>query len=222
GSARKTIAGDNQDLAISLTDNMRETVVPTALSYVQNNSQLSQGQDDLRRQIKLSMGNFITEGVSFGLGVTHTDDRLPYDQYAQTNVQTGFLWSPNKDVGFAAVFDNMLKPNESLPKELQVDQTMGFGASYNYKKFVRFKTDLISNRNNKFDKPTLAAGMESYMNKWLILRWGVQRNYELESDLYSGGMGFIGPRFGLHYAYQTSPQDEHLARHSVDLAVPIW
>lgn len=223
GASHQTVTGNSQDLSVSLTDNMKDTVVPTAFSYVQSNLRPEGVSEDVfDRSFKLSFGNFIRPGLAFGLGVVHQDDRLPEQHYMQTNMGMGFLWSPSKEFGAALTLDNMITPNQETPEAFRLKQTVGMGASYNYKRFVRLKGDVISASNNSFGKPTLAFGMESYMNKWLILRWGLQRQNEMDANLYTAGVGFIGPKFGLHYAYENSPQNESLTRHSVDLAVPIW
>jgi len=222
GAIHQTSGQSAQDLSVSLTDNMRETVVPTSFSYLQENTKPDQGENTLHQQFKLSFGNMIREGVGFGFAVQHLADRISQQSYSQTNVQTGLLIAPTKDIGAAVLFDNLIPASSDVPDIYRTKQTMAIGGSYNYRRFVRVKADVISATNNSFDHPTLAAGMESYMNRWLILRWGVQRNNEKAADVYAGGLGFISPRFGLHYAYQNSPQDESLTRHSVDLAIPIW
>jgi hypothetical protein len=224
GATKQNNMGNNQDLAVSVTDSMKETVVPTSFSYAQNTTRPDGAADDLlARSFKLSFGNLINKQISFGLGIVHEDDRSLVDRYTQTNVQTGFLWTPNSNVGAAVVFDNLVPPQtDSIPESYRLKQTIGAGVSYNYRRIVRLKADLISAENDTFGKPTIAAGMESYMNRWMILRWGLARNNQLAANLYTAGLGFVGPKFGLHYAYQNSPQNESLSRHSVDLAVPIW
>lgn len=223
GATHQNTTGNSQDLALSLTDNMRETVVPTSFGYAQSTLKPDGFTDDVyNRSFKLSFGNFLKPGFAFGIGINHENSKLPLDQYSQTNLQTGFLWAPNKNFGSAVVFDNLLKPSEDVPEAFRLKQTTGLGVSYNFKRFVRFKADLTSGSNNDFGTPVLAGGMESYLNRWLILRWGLQRNNEIDANLYTGGLGFIGPKFALHYGYENSPQNESLTRHSVDLAVPIW
>ncbi len=223
GATKQSNAGTNQDLAVSVTDSMKETVVPTSFSYAQNTTRPEGFTDDvLSRAFKLSFGNMMRKDFAFGLGINYQDDRTPQERYSQTNVQTGFLWTPNQNLGVAVTFDNMVPPQTSVPETHRLKQTISTGVSYNYQKIVRLKADIISAENNTANKPTLAAGMESYMNRWIILRWGLQRNNQLEANLYTAGLGFAGPKFGLHYAYQNSPQNESLTRHSVDLALPIW
>lgn len=222
GAASQKSVGSAQDLSVSLTDNMKDTVVPTSISYVQTNTRPDAGEGILLREFRLGFGNVIKPGVGFGLGINHRDDRLAQDRYAQTNVDLGFLLAPTRDIGGAIYFENLLPPNSDIPYEYRGHQTTTVGASYNYRRFLRLKVDISTATNNSFSKPTLAGGMESYLNKWLILRWGLQRNEERSANVYAAGLGFLGPKFGLHYAYENSPQDESLTRHSVDLAVPIW
>ncbi len=222
GAAKQTNQMSSQDLSVSLTDNMRDTVVPTSLSYVQNSVRPERSEESLNRDIKLSFGNFIRPGFAFGMGIEHSDDRLLNNNYQQTNMQLGFLVAPNKDLGFAATFDNLLPTNKSIPQVYRQNQTMGAGISWNFKRLFRFKADLTSASNNTWGKPTIGGGMESYLNKWLILRMGASRNAEQEANIYTAGMGFVGPKFGFHYAYQNSPKEESLTRHSVDMAIPVW
>jgi hypothetical protein len=223
GASHQNTNGRSQDLAVSLTDNMKDTIVPSSLSYVQNTTRPEGATEDIsQKSFKLSMGNFMRENFSFGLGINYEDDRTTVDRYTQTNVQTGILWSPHRDFGIAVVLDNLLTPPTDIPEYFQLRQTTGIGTSYNFKRFLRVKLDVTSASNNSFGKPLIGAGMETYLNKWLILRWGLQRNNDLAANLYTAGMGFVGPKFGVHYAYENSPQNESLTRHSVDLAVPIW
>ncbi len=223
GASRQTTLGTAQDIALSLTDNMRDTVVPTAFSYTQRTTVVEGASENVfQRDLKLSFGNFLRDGLGFGLAVNHEDDRLQSEHFTQTNVQAGFLWSLNKDFGAAAVFENILPGSGAVPEVYRLKSTTAVGGSYNYKRFVRVKVDVITDSGNSLGHPALAAGMENYMNRWLVLRWGVGRNNEANSNLYTAGLGFIGPKFGVNYAFQTSPQNDSLSRHSVDLSVPVW
>jgi hypothetical protein len=174
------------------------------------------------RDIRLSFGNFITQGFAFGLGVHHQDDQFPVLRYAQTNLNLGFIYAFDNNLGVGLSMENILDPQADLPKDIRMQSTAGVGISYNYRTFARFRVDLSSASGNRFNKPTLGTGLESFMNKWLITRLGVSRNFDEETNLYTAGLGFKGPKFGLHYAYLSSPQEAKLTRHSIDLAVPLW
>lgn len=222
GSQKQTSIGSNQDLAVSLTDNMKDTIVPASLSYVQTTMLPEVGDDSVQRTFKLSFGNFYSPGFAIGLGIEHQDDRLETESHQQTNAQLGMLFAPSKDIGLAAVFDNLVPPKSDIPEAYRQKQTMTFGASLNFRRLFRLKADVKSATNNSFNKPTAGLGLESYINRWLVVRMGAQRNAELAANLYTAGIGFVGPKFGLHYAYQNSPQVESMTRHSVDMAIPIW
>jgi hypothetical protein len=219
---QKGSLGSAQDMAFSLTDNMKETVVPTSLAYTQTTVKPKDLDDTLERNFRLSFGNFWNKNLAAGLAVEHKDNRLIDKSYAQTNLHLGLLYSRNENWGFALVMENLLKPSDQVPEAYRQKQTTALGTSFNYKRFARFKADLASSSGNSISKPTAGVGVESYLNKWLIFRVGTARNTELEANLYSVGTGFIGPKFALNYAYQNSSQDQSLTRHSVDLAVPIW
>jgi hypothetical protein len=218
----KGALGSAQDLSVSLTENMRDTVVPTSLAYSQTSLKPSNTPESLERNFKLSLGNFWSKNTAAGLAIQHQDNRLEEKSYAQTNLQLGVLFSRDENWGFALVMDNLLKPDSGIPEAYRQKQTTAVGTSFNYKRFARFKADIESTSTNSFAKPTMGVGVESYLNKWLIFRVGTARNQELAASLYSIGAGFIGPKFALNYAYQNSSQEESLSRHSVDLAVPIW
>lgn len=224
GSSKQTNVGNNQDLSLSITDAMPDTVLATTFSYVQKNLRFEgQAEDSVGREFKLSFGNLVyKKEVAFGLGIVHDSDKIETNSYQQTNMDLGLLWTPNSNIGLGILVRNAIEPKDSIPVLIRQQQRTGFGASYNHKKFVRFKADINSSTGNSFKEATLGAGMESFMNRWLVLRWGLQHDNEIKADQYSAGLGFLGPKFALNYAYQTSPQNERLTRHSVDLAVPIW
>lgn len=223
-SYSSVISGGEQqgtDFSLSLMDNMKETVIPTGLAYTQLKRDI--GSYDLTtRDFRLSFGNFISKKMALGLGFHMKDDQFPNTRYQQTNLSLGMLYGFNNDFGVGFTMDDILDPSGNVPKDIRVQSTTGLGLSYTYKKFARFRTDLVSASGNRFNKPTLGAGLESFMNRWVVIRLGLSRNFDEETNLYAAGLGFKGPKFGLHYSYQNSPQLAKLTRHSIDLAIPLW
>lgn len=223
-SYSSTIASGEQqgnDFSLSLMDNMKETVIPTGLAYTQ--LKRDSGSYDLTtRDFRLSVGNFIGKKLALGLSLHLKDDQFPTNRFQQTNFSLGMIYAINNDLGLGFTMDDILDPSGKISQDIRMQSTTGLGLSYNYKKFARFRTDLVSASGNRFNKPTLGAGLESFMNRWIIIRLGLSRNFDEETSLYAAGLGFKGPRFAVHYAYQTSPQMEKLTRHSIDLAIPLW
>ncbi len=220
-TARDQTDSRGQDFAVAISDNMTETVVPTSLGFVQSKADFA-SEDQVVRDFRLNFGNFIRKGFALGIGVRYKDDQLPENRYNQLNSNVGALMSMNENVGFAAVFENILGAKADIPESARLRPSMAFGGTYIYRRFFRTRADVITASNNSFDRPILAAGIETYMNKWIILRFGAQRRNEEKANVYSTGIGFTGPRFGIHYAYLSSPDLESFTRHTVDLAVPIW
>ncbi|GIL17296.1 MAG: hypothetical protein BroJett040_10470 [Oligoflexia bacterium] len=210
------------DFSIGVADNMRDTIVPTALIYSQERRLDNSNSELMTRDFRLSFGNFVEKNVAFGLGFHHKTDSFFEKNYSQTNMYSGLLWTVYDNMGLALVGENLLSPNKNIPEEYRLGQSTAFGFNYNYRKYVRFKVDLTTNQTNSITYPTLAAGVESYWNRWIIIRLGAQKNYETNVHQFGSGIGFGGPRFALHYAYVSSPDEAKLIRHSVDLAMPIW
>ena len=210
-----------RDFALALTDSMKETVVPTALSFAQSKADFT-SEEQVARDFKLSFGNFFMPGLAMGFGLRFKDDQLPQDRYNQINGDIGALYSINENLGFAAVLENVMGANGNVPEEIRLRPRMSVGVASIYRRFLRLRLDAISATNNSWDRPVVAGGLETYMNKWVIFRLGAQKRNEENANVYSTGLGFSGPRFGIHYAYLSSPQQESFTRHTVDLAFPIW
>lgn len=211
-----------QSLALSITDNLPDTVVPTSVAYVQTKEDFS-SVESASRDLRLNVGNNLSRHWALGLGFRYLENNLAEaEHFNQLNMNVGTLYSLNSNLGFAAVFENVLGSKSSVPEAYRLASTTGLGFSYIYRSFLRTRVDVVSASNNSWDRPILGMGLESYMNRWLIVRIGAQRRNEEEANAYSFGLGFVGPRFGVHYAYYVSPELESLTRHSVDLAIPIW
>ncbi len=210
------------DLTLSLTDNMKETVLPTSLAYGQSVYNMDSGEQMAKRQLRLSFGGYWTKKITSGLAFIYQDDKMPTTRFTQTNLTAGVEWVPNKDLGFAMVVENLMPASEAIPIANKLKKTTGGGMVMNYMKLMRFKADVVSGPENNFLYPTLALGVENYLNKWIIFRVGAQRNNFEQFSLYTAGVGFVLPKFGLQFAYQTSQENPLATRHTVDLAVPIW
>lgn len=222
GAGKKGGLGSEQDLGISLTDNMKDTIVPTAIAYSQEYFDTPNDQDISDRRIRLGFGNYIAKKVSLGVAFIQQENRTPDRKYDQGNLDLGVLYTPSSNMGFGMHYQNVLGGKIEVPDQFRQDSALAAGFVINYKKFYRFKFDLQSAKANNFEKPTLKMGVETYLNNWIIARFGAAKDNFFNFNVYSAGMGFIGPKFALHYAYQNSQQEESVTRHSIDLALPLW
>jgi hypothetical protein len=214
----------NSSWAFSLTENTKDTVVPTSLSYYQTkHEEIDQLQNEyLIREIRLGFANFFKRKWSFGLGVNFNENRYREKSWTQTNLVAGMLFAPSPKIGFGMFINNLVPPKSEVPEVVRQKQISSFGTTVNYLKYIRIKADIRSAENLNFGKPTIGGGIETYMNDWVIFRIGAQKNYQLNQEFYSTGLSFDGPRFGLHYGFLMSPEDTRLTSHAIDLSLPLW
>lgn len=224
GFARtRTESYGNQDLfTLALTDNMPDTVLPTSLAFTEaKNPDL--GPEGLRRDIRVGIGNFYSGRTALGFALNYRMSRSPAFNQQQINGSLGFMTPLRRDIGLGITWENLVPRSSDLPESERLNSNLAFGLSYNYKRFLRLRGDLISQPGNNLGRPILAAGLENYWNRWLIFRIGAQRDPAQEKTTNSLGLGFAGPRFELQYAFQSiqGPQESD-GRHSIDLGIPIW
>jgi hypothetical protein len=201
---------------------MQETLIPTSLGYSQTSIPQATGGLIRSQDLRVALGERVSDRFGAGLAIHHKSDQTDYDSFAQNNLVLAGVVSITENLSFGLVFDDFLGNSSVIPEAQRLYSHTSTGISYNYKRVIRAKFDLISGTNNSFSKPTAVGGVETFMNRWLVLRVGAGRNLETKSNILSAGLGFQGPKFGLHYAYFQSSEDENFARHTVDLAIPVW
>lgn len=211
-----------EEFALSLADNTQDTVVPTNLAYVQKKD-VSDGTGWVQKDLRLSLGNFISGRNALGLGLVYRQDEESLGKSQQLNLVLGSLVALSENLGLAVVLENVAPMmNSGTPRE-RLSSRVGMGLSYIHGRVLRSRLDLTSGENSNFGLPTLAVGLENYWNRWLIFRLGASRDQERREDIRSAGFGFDGPRLGIHYAFQSvvGEQTEE-SRHSIDLGFPLW
>jgi hypothetical protein len=207
---------------IALTDNLIDTVLPTSVIYTQINGKTALNQDFVQQQGQLEFANFYRKSLSIGLGGRYQADSVFQSQWTQTNLFMGAIYSINSRFNVALVFDNLLNTDSNIPVAYRLNPGTSAGVAYNYMKIVRLRADVSTATNNSMGQPTLSAGAESFINKFLVIRAGVNKNYESNMDGSGAGIGFIGPKFSLNYGYFNCTEDQRLSRQAVDFAVPVW
>lgn len=214
--------GDQEVFSLALTDNMADTVVPASLGFL--STKRKKGEETWDRQdFRLAFGNLIYRRSALGFGLSYRTSRSDDTSVDQYNLHLGSIFAITKAFSVALVMENLFGAPSNLVDEEKLRPFMGLGLSYNYRAFLRYKLDLISGNDNNWNQPTVALGIEYYLNRWMIARMGVARNNEFRYTLGSAGVGFKGPRFGIHYAFQNVQSASGTdPRHSVDLGIPIW
>jgi len=219
GLARKP---KERQFSVSVIDNTKETIIPSSISYLDSKTDLTEELAVSNRRFQVSVGKMAFKNISFGGAWIYSQSLLDDNSYITNGLQLSTLWTPTVNLGFALIFDNYPLEQPSVKDPYQMRSTTGIATSYNFKDFARFKLDIVTDSNNSIRRPSLFGGVEHYLNKWIIFRAGYGRETELSKTIGSAGIGFILPKFGLHYAFQTINTTATEQRHSIDLAIPVW
>lgn len=200
------------EFAAVISDNSEESFLPSALGYVKKTSMVSQGELQ-QHDILLSLAEFVVDKVAFGITGHYIEQALPTASYRQTNVDLGLIYTPKPHIGWALVIYNAFGEDKDIPESFRRKASVAGGFNYIYKSTVRARVDATS-------ESIFMAGLETYINQFLISRLGYQNDTDKKRELITAGLGFKGPRFALDYAYQGNSQISGDYRHSVDLVIP--
>lgn len=198
--------------AVTLSDNTKDSAMPAALGFVQKKSQVAAGKLE-ESDLMLTLAEFATDKVAMGVTGHYREQKLPEASYRQSNMDIGFIYTPRSHIGLALVGYNLLGEDQDSPEELRRKTSVAAGFNYIMKRTVSFRLDATS-------ESELMAGVETFVNKFLRTRLGYHNDTDDSRELITAGFGFNGPRFALNYAYEGNPQESGDYRHSVDLGIP--
>lgn len=215
--------GAQDVFSLALTDNMPDTILPTSLAYTDGkNSNL--GELGRRRDFRLGIGNFYNRNLALGFALNYRMSQSPVFNETQVGATIGALVPLRPEWTLGLVVENAFSNSKNtLPEAERLDPTTALGLSYNYRKFMRLRADLISQAAHNWGNPIWAVGLENYWNRWLIVRIGGQVDTLKDTTAETAGVGFAGPKFELQYAFQNIRGPERSeGRHSIDLGLPLW
>lgn len=204
------------EFVVSLSDNTKESTLPAGLSYVEKKSERTIAgvlSNYKFSDIAITLADFIVDKWSVGLVGHYITQSLNQANYIHTNTDLGFLFTPNPNLGVGLVFYNLFGEKADLPREIREKNYIGAGVNYIYHDTVRFRLDGTS-------EAILGVGIETYLNRFIITRFGYSNDFDDQRQLLAAGVGFNGPRFQLNYAYAGNTQKSSDYRHSVDMVIP--
>lgn len=209
----------NQQWGLTISDNGKEALFPAALSFVRSDVDGFKTQ-----QVGVSVGYVFKKMFALGANLSlleYSSNSLNEDQkYRQTVGDVGLMFSPETAYGIGLVAHKVASSSTDLDESLQKQQTIGLGIQYTFQSFIRFRFDVESGPKNKTERLVYMGGMETYMNDWVIFRFGYQNNNVVSKNYSTVGLGFAGPQFGLHYAYISNVANNQDDQHSIDLGIP--
>lgn len=206
--------------AAALTENSPDTIMPASMSYVKKLTENNRQESVLEEDMRVSLADFGFSKWAFGITPHYYQVRIDEDvHWQQTNMDAGMLFALNDNWGMGIVAYDFLKENPNLPEEYRFKTKTGVGINYIFKTLTRFRFDVLSQVNNNFNNPNHMFGYESYINKWIIARFGYRREELPDLDFGSLGLGLELPKFSLDYAFEAQTSGEKSNRHSIDLVL---
>lgn len=200
------------EFAASLSDNTKESTLPAGFSYVQKKTDSSFG--DLKtKDLAVSFAEFIVDKWSIGLTGHYLEMEVPTAKWIQSNADLGLLYTPFSNIGMGLVVYNVFGEKGEIPKEFREKTSVAGGVNFIYRETIRMRFDATS-------ESVFALGLETYLNNFVITRFGYSDDVDDKRQLLTAGVGFNGPRFQLNYAYQGNTQKSSDYRHSIDLVIP--
>ncbi len=211
------VSYSNQHLNAQLTDNGVEAFFPAALMYT------SSDRGGLQtKALHLAIAYQVYKGLALGVDGSYRELRpTSQDQkFRQTVVSAGIFYQFHKTFQLGFVSKNKALNDTDLSDAIDQVTTMALGTSYIYDDFAKFKFDVESNENQKTDRLIYKFGLETYINDWIVTRLGYQNDNVHSLNYLTAGLGFAGPQFGLHYAYQAEANKKTDPLHTIDLNIP--
>lgn len=225
---------------VSLNENGPDSSIATSIYYAQ--SQLSPSSDSSASELSsdtlswkdawFTLGNFMAPQLSLGLSYHFQETKAYGTVYHQHNGNLGFLWAVLDNMGLGLSLLDFIPTDKKIPTEYSLGSTVGVGVMYLYKDFLKLRLDLAQKNHSmkSFSYDEIALGLDNAMTPWVSSRMGFAHRLILDGSSlqkWTFGLGFDGPRFGIHYAFQHLIENEKGglnpktgAEHSVDFILP--
>lgn len=203
---------------VIIADNGKEALFPAGLYY-------SQGDDDAfkNKSYHLVLAYPITRNISLGADVYRSElkSKATDENFKQTKADFGFFMRVNSILNVGLALKGQPFSDTDLPDSIDKAVFVVGGIALSYKNFFQFKFDTEKQTEQAVDSDRLAfrLGMETFLNEWIIARVGYINDNIREYNTLTAGIGFAGPQFGLHYAFQDKASDGD-SLHVVDLNIP--
>ena len=202
---------------IHMTDNGRDALFPASLSYTKSDENGLQNQSyNLVIAYPLS--------ASFALGSEISLRELKVDvideKYRQTLISPAVFYQILDSVSMGLVWKNKELSDTDLTDVLDKTSTVAVGFAYLYEKFAKVRFDVETAENEKTNKMIYKFGLETFVNDWIVTRFGYQNDNAHSLNFFPAAVGFVGPQFGLHYAYQSEARNIRDPLHTIDLNIP--
>lgn len=202
---------------IHMTDNGRDAFFPAGLSYTKIDENGIQNQS-----YNLTIAYPINQQFAIGTAISLRELKIDGidEKYRQTLVAPAIYFQIVDSVTAGIVWKNKELSDTDLVDNMDKISSVALGVAYIYEKFAKVRLDLETAENEKTDKMIYKAGLETFINDWIVTRFGYQNDNAHSLNFFTAGLGFVGPQFGLHYAYQSEARNIRDPLHTIDLNIP--
>lgn len=211
------ISYSSSRFAAAIVDNGKEALFPAALAYEQfsNDSFKSNNYHLIFAYVVKSQFSF---GADFHLNELRflTSDII----HKQTLVNLGATWVVDRAWTLGLTHREVALSDTDLPDSIDHVAVTTAGASYVYKTFAQVRFDIESVENQPSGRYIYKIGLETFVNDWIVTRFGYRNDNVSAMNFATAGLGFAGPQFGLHYAYQSEANNTVDPLHVIDLSFP--
>lgn len=200
-----------------IADNGKEAAFPAAIGYEQYSNNFFKN-----KIYHLILAYPVFQNLSAGIDLNLNETKLLNMDvtYRQTRVNLGLIWQPLKTFSFGLVHKNRALSDTDLADSIDHISITTLGMAYVYQSFAQIRFDIETVEKQPSDQFIYKLGLETYLNDWVITRFGYRNDNINAMNFTTAGLGFAGPQFGLHYAYQAEAKSLIDPIHIIDLTVP--
>ncbi len=215
-----SVSFSSSRFAGNIVDNGNDAMFPAAIGYEKYSNDAF--KSNVYHLILAYAYESVFGNVSFGADFNLNDEKLTGsdENYKQTRATLGFLWQPSKTFSFGLTHKNIALNDTALPDSIDHVTVTTAGLAYVYQSFAQLRFDIETVEKQPSDHFIYKIGLETYINDWIITRFGYRNDNVISQNFTTLGVGFAGPQFQLHYAYQTEAKSTVDPLHIIDLSVP--
>ena len=207
-------AGSNK-YHVVIAEATDEVAFPGALTYSKVGA-FKDSREVSLQEIHAAVGFDVSDYVAIGAAAKYLIlEGQNIQQTSNVNSMVGLLVSPHRSFGFAFVYDDFMDSNE-----IPMTSTLGLGAHYVFDRVLRIRFDTeLPQRDNPSRNVIIKTGLETlFLAKDVNLRFGYRWDQVRSQRFASMGLGWLGPRLGLNYAYEKNTGSDDY-RHLIDMLI---
>lgn len=207
---------------VSVTDNSEDIYFAGSALYAVRRRTFEGGFAFDETRMEFSIASIVVKHLAIG-GSLYRLERQPDGdkKYELWDFSLGALFNPDPNYAIGAVYKNLSKQSESIPALIELKDYFSIGGYTILMRQFRGRLDLGRQmQRNPDGKIDFSLGFESFIDAYLVFRFGYQDLALSDESYYSTGFGFIGPRLKIDYALRQNVDDSDGTMHSVDFRLP--